>query len=565
MSGSLFGQEVNPSAPTNLYNDAYAPGGSVQEQQLLNNLATSTMGSPTGGLGQFIGVPGYTGPLAPDQNQGIVGAQNSMMGLMGGTQNEMNWLNSEMGTGQGQQQQMLDESNWLNSEMGTGQGLQSQMLGNMGSLQGLAGQLQGTANQYGSGMQTGLSNMLAYGGYGGQPLNYMNSQAMFGANPGSLQGNQMSLLSQYGAGSQGQLGMANIAQGNLGAMGQPLQSVAGQGAASGLGGLQGIIAGQGNPINQLPAWQSMVQAQQQNIQQGQNSLLAQAGAGDNQFSNAYGTADQMYMNQAIANQNAQLTSATAQAQQQAQQNLLSASGTMGGFGYGAAGQLANMGYGAQNTMYGGALTGMQNLLGTQNAAAQQMYGAQNAAVPQFQNYQLGLGNQALGYQSAALGQGQLGATYGNQALGYGQLGNQYANTGVSYGNQALGYGQLGLGYGGLSNQTAGTVGSLGQMNYGEQQNAISNQYQNWLYQQPQNNPFLSMMYQAGTNYPSPTYPTYQPGAFGSIMQGVGSLLGGVGALAAFSGAGGTGVPQNYAAPEGTAPPQNYAAPEGVYG
>jgi hypothetical protein len=283
-------------------------------------------------------------------------------------------------------------------------------------------------------------------------------------------------------------------------------------------GLQGILAGRGNPIDQTPAWQAMVAAQQRNIDEGRAALQAQFDVSGNRFSTAFGTAATDYENQARLNQNALLGQMTAQAGENAQQRMLSAAGQLGQFGYGAGSQLSSQdfqsqmqqynaalqaamamgqgadvagsqlaGFGAQgaNALLGASMAGAQGLFGAENQAAQSMFGAQNAMTPQYMQYLLG--SQQQGLQGAA------------------DLSN-------------------------LWNQNLGMGAQLGGQQYNLLQSQINNAYQQWLYQQPQNNPLLSMMYSAATSFPSPVYPGYQPGALGGILGGLGSLAGGVAAF-----------------------------------
>jgi hypothetical protein len=125
-----------------------------------------------------------------------------------------------------------------------------------------------------------------------------------------------------------------------------------------------------------------------------------------------------------------------------------------------------------------------NFGGTGQGIAESMYSSQTAA-----------------QQNALLGQMQQGAF----------------NTGQSNLMQAAGQ------QGQLANQNLQTGAGIGQQQYNIGQSQINNQYQNWLTQQPQNNPLLSFgMSAAGA------YPQYQPGTLGSTMSGLGSLLGGLG-------------------------------------
>lgn len=266
--------------------------------------------------------------------------------------------------------------------------------------------------------------------------------------------------------------------------------------------LTSIFNNGGNPIDQMPAWQAMIAAQERQLGAGRAALDERFNTSGNRFSTAYGTALTDYESQARLGQDAMLAQMTAAAQESAQGRQLQAGGQLSSQdfqsqmqqyqiaaqmaqmlsqqGAGATSQLANLGAGAANTLFGGAMTGTQGLFGTENQAARDMFMAQLQTLPQFMNYD----------QSA-------------QQLGLGAAGNLSQ----------------------LWNQNINTGLSVQQQQYMQQQNAINNLYQQWMYQQPQNNPLLQMMYGAVTNFPAPVYPGYQPGALGGLMQMIGTLGG----------------------------------------
>lgn len=101
------------------------------------------------------------------------------------------------------------------------------------------------------------------------------------------------------------------------------------------------LAATGDPINQTPAWQAMVASEQQNTAQGANNLREQFAGLGALDSSSMGTAMQQYYNQATESQNAQLTSASTAAQQQAVQNMLTA-------GQGIQGEAQQFGSGLQS-------------------------------------------------------------------------------------------------------------------------------------------------------------------------------------------------------------------------
>lgn len=247
--------------------------------------------------------------------------------------------------------------------------------------------------------------------------------------------------------------------------------------------LNPFLAGQGNPINQLPAWQSMVQAQQTQIQENMANLQEQMNESGNMFGSANSQSSADYMAQTTANQNALLGQMTAQAGENAQNRYLQ-----------AAGQLSGQDFQSQMQQYGISAQIAQALAGYQNSSTMDMYNQQMSLLPQSLNYNLGL-QQLAGSESNNLG--------------------------------------------GLYNNTMALGGQLGQQQYTDTQSAINNQYQNWLYSQPQNNPFLSYMQQLNTYYPSEVSPGYNPGMLGGLMGGLGGLLGGIGQMGGtFAGLGG---------------------------
>ncbi len=172
----LFGQTVNPNGPTNLYNQAYGPGGSVQEQQFLSDLAIQTMGRDEGGLGQFVGLKGYGGPTSPDVN-------NTMLPSV-----YNNWQPWNAGTG------------YLAAQLGQPGGI---------------GKPSPQMEQY-------MNNIGQYGGMGGYPTQLMTGMAQYGGT-GGLGNKSMSNLAQFGAASAAGQPMADMAKtGVSGSWGNPL-------------------------------------------------------------------------------------------------------------------------------------------------------------------------------------------------------------------------------------------------------------------------------------------------------------------------------------------------------
>lgn len=86
------------------------------------------------------------------------------------------------------------------------------------------------------------------------------------------------------------------------------------------------LAKTGTPIDQLPAWQAMIEAQQRNIKQNEAGLREQFASLGNLRGSPFGQAEADYRMQTAKDQNAALLQATAQAQEAAQGRRLTASG-----------------------------------------------------------------------------------------------------------------------------------------------------------------------------------------------------------------------------------------------
>lgn len=325
-----------------------------------------------------------------------------------------------------------------------------------------------------------LPNMYGGGNQGFQGVNAsmanQNPSWMNGMMTGGQSGQNM-----YGAPVYQGAGQNPYTNFNLSTM-SPNQALGQQ--SSQMGYLQDIASGQGagQAVNQTPAWNAMVGAQQYNIQQGADSLAEQFNNGGGLFSTAYGNAAGQYQQQATLGQNAQLTAATTAAQQQAMQNQMGAAGQLSSQGYGALGQLSNQGYNAASQM------------------SSQQYGA---------------AQQAAGYQYGAASQNS----------------SQGATAGLAGINQQLQLQQMGLtgGYqqGMLGQSNLQTGNTLGNSQLTANQNQLTGAYQNWYNSQPQNSPLLSMMYSGATGYPQMTQSTYNPGSLGSLLGGLGGLAGGL--------------------------------------
>jgi hypothetical protein len=378
-------------------------------------------------------------------------------------------------------------------------------IGNIGNLLD-PNNLQAMMGQYG-GYQNAASNFAQYGG-SGYPGQQLGLQAQYGAvgNPadpyGLYTGAQALQGSASGVGQPGLPGQYLNSAMQYGGMGLPAQTqsaFAQYGAGPGAGGQTlSNMAQFGNPTDVGPAWEAMKAAQQRNIEQGAAQIREKMGlsgnlgltGGGQALGTPYGTALTDYYNQAIANQNANLTQAQQQAQEAARQRMLSAAGTMSGQQLGA----------AQNL---GALQQQAGLFGAGQQTANSQY---------LQNLM-------------AQGLGQMNQ---NQQFGMGQGANI---TGMSQQipNQI---------YQNYLQQMGGQIGNalnLGQQYQGLDQNAINRQYQEFLRTQPEYSPLLQQLFAGATTFPGVVNTRFGSGA---IPTAIGQGLGYLGGLFGMGGGGG---------------------------
>ena len=92
------------------------------------------------------------------------------------------------------------------------------------------------------------------------------------------------------------------------------------------------MANTGNPIDQTPAWNAMVQSMQQNIQRNQANLKEQFNVGGNLAGSPYGDAMQNYLQGVTSTQNAQLLGAQTSALESAANRQLQATSMEGQLG-----------------------------------------------------------------------------------------------------------------------------------------------------------------------------------------------------------------------------------------
>lgn len=252
------------------------------------------------------------------------------------------------------------------------------------------------------------------------------------------------------------------------------------------------IAQTGDPTDQTAAWQSMIQAQQHNIQENEANLREQFGSTGNLKGSSFQTAANDFMSQTTKDQNTLLAQMQTQASEaaagrklQAGQDLLGASAT-----------------GSQIALSAGQTAVQNQQFGTQT----QVGAAQTDLNTQVQNAQI--------QQQAGQVQADLYKTGSGEALSAGQTEAQLAQQGSAQ--------QL---------QTAQTVNAayddLGKVFQGMDQNAINSVLQEFIRTSPEYSPLLQYMYGFSTTFPPTVTDKYGIGASGGITQGIGSALQGL--------------------------------------
>lgn len=281
----------------------------------------------------------------------------------------------------------------------------------------------------------------------------------------------------------------------------PDQALANQSGMTGY--LEQLVKSGGLPIDQLPAWQSMVNAMARQQNQGSANLAEQFGASGNRFSSSFGSAAADYQNQATLSQQALLGQMSSASQESAMQRLLSGGSTLAGIGANSTSQLASQSFQAQMQQQQQALQ-----------AALQMFGGGSSAASQLASQGATAGNNFL---SNAVG--ATNSVYGTE--------NQAAMAEVM---RQLQLQQMGMsGASSLSNLWQSNLGlgnQIGTTQYGVDQSQINNAYQEWLRTQPQYSNLLPYFSQAAYSNPQTYYPQFQPSQLGSLLGGIGGLAGG---------------------------------------
>jgi hypothetical protein len=364
-------------------------------------------------------------------------------------------------------------------------------------LTGQLGQLQQfLMGGQGTGAGQGTLSNLANTGYGAQQqlFNLAQSGGLTGnlgqlASQGDIAGGPLAGLSQTGGltgilnnlyqtgGLTGPLGNLYQTGGLTGQMGNLAQT-------GGLTGQMGNLAQTGAPVDQTQAWQAMIAAEQQNIQQNEANLKEQFGSMGDLSSSSAANAMSQYLQQTALGQNASLTQATATALENA----------------------ANRSLTAGQTGIGTELSAGQTGIGTQLGAGQFGVGTQ------LNTGQFGVGTQLSAEQQ--------------------MLNNILSGSGLGIGTQ-LTAGQAGLGQqASASDLLTQMGGNLGEFTQGLDTQSIQALMNEYFATTPQQNPMNQEMFGLATTYPG-VY-TKQGnigqaviGSAGGILSGIGDLIGSI--------------------------------------
>jgi len=339
--------------------------------------------------------------------------------------------------------------------------------------------------------------------------------------------------------------------------------------------LTSVINQGGNPIDQTPAWQAMIDAQQNNINRQAGNLNEYFNTMGGRFSTSYGNAMNDFYNQTSKDQNALLAAAQTQAAESAQQRMMNAGQLRAGFDIQSQtdalqrqaqlmGQLGQLGFQgpalqsqlenqrflqsrditSQEAMQGRNITAQQGLQSQSLAAqaAMQQAALQNALEQQSRGF--GFGASMYNAQAADQAANQLAqnSMFGanqllnNSVLGAQMLfGNQNQGAGALFGNQNAGLNQalqqymqgqgMNLGAAGNLQQLIGQNIGQGLNISGQQQSTlqdqINRQYQEWIRTQPQYNPLMQMLAGLSSQQSGMFFPQFQPSLFQQIMGGLG--------------------------------------------
>lgn len=271
--------------------------------------------------------------------------------------------------------------------------------------------------------------------------------------------------------------------------------------ANNTGYLQNIAANLGMPVNALPAWQAMIDAQQRQQGRGFANLQASFAGSGNRFSTDFGNAATDYWTQAMKDQNSLLGQMTYQSLNDAMGRNLQASSLLGQQGFQGASQLSNQGF--QSQMQGG----QYGFLAQQGDLNRQLQAA-------LQFGQMGYGAASQIQQGAIQGATGLFNTENAAAMSeiQRQLVLQQLGIGSAQTASQLWQSNLGLG---------NTIGQ-GQYGIGQQQSSLA--MQEWLRTQPQYNPLLQYMFSGATGYQPLYQPSFSPDIWQSLLGASGGIL-----------------------------------------
>lgn len=272
-----------------------------------------------------------------------------------------------------------------------------------------------------------------------------------------------------------------------------------------VGYLQGIASGAGYPTDVTPAWQSMLESQQENIDRTAADLNEYFNVSGNRFSSSFGKGMSDFYEQTTRDQNAMLGQMTLQSQEAARNRELAAASGLASGSYGGVSQLSSQAF--QSTM---------TRMNQQFQAASQMYGTQEAA------------RQTAAQTLASLGaQGAMALLSGSIAGAENLFGAETQAVFTEIARQLQLQGMTSQMPGELSQlwqQNLQTGAGLGGMQYGLQQDQIDRMYQEYLRTAPEYSPFLPMLYSAATGYPPYYFQQYQPSTFESILSSLSGAM-----------------------------------------
>jgi len=275
------------------------------------------------------------------------------------------------------------------------------------------------------------------------------------------------------------------------------------------GWLTNLLEAAGYPTDATAAWQAMKEAAERSTREQAANLAEQFNVAGGRFSTSFGNAMTDFYNQANKDWNSTLAQMVYQSQEAARQRELAAGTTLANLGYQGASQLSAQNFQALMQQYQQALAAAQLMASGADTAAQQ------------------LAAQGLQGANATLNAAMQAAL--------GMYGSEYNATNAIYNLQnsllpmMMQYGLTGASsLGNLLNSWLSTGLQAGLAQYGISQEQLNNMYQEWLRTQPEYSPLLQYLYSAATGYPATYTQGYAPSQFGTILGGLGGLMGNLG-------------------------------------